>query len=97
MNRRANWSLSERFPFSLFLRHEGIRHLRRRERTGSVLSVCVNKERDRVRAVPPVILLQIVMVSPWTHLVKNHVSLSRTNESQLENYESEIENAWAFM
>ena len=43
------------------------------------------------------ILLQIVMVSPGTHLVKTHVSLSRTNESQLKNYESEIENAWAFM
>ena len=30
-----------------------------------------------------VILLQIVMVSPGTHLVKNHESQSRTNESQL--------------
>ena len=30
-----------------------------------------------------VILLQIVTVSPWTCLVKNHESLSRTNESQL--------------
>ena len=30
-----------------------------------------------------VILLQIVMVSPGTHLVKNHESLSITNESQL--------------
>ena len=30
-----------------------------------------------------VILLQIVTVSPWTHLVKNHKSQSRTNESQL--------------
>ena len=29
------------------------------------------------------ILLQIVMVSAGTHLVKNHESLSRTNESQL--------------
>ena len=27
------------------------------------------------------ILLQIVMVSPGTHLVKNHESQSRTNES----------------
>ena len=100
MNRRANWRLSERFPFFLSpvsLRHEGIRPLRRRERTGSVSRVCVNKERDRVREVPPVTLLQIAMVSPGTHLVKNHVSLSRTNESQLKNYESEIENAWAFM
>ena len=30
-----------------------------------------------------VILLQIVMVSPGTHVVKNHESLSITNESQL--------------
>ena len=38
-----------------------------------------------------VILLQIVMVSPGTHLVKNH-------EYQFKKkYESEIENAWAFM
>ena len=29
------------------------------------------------------ILLQIVMVSPETHLVKNHESLSITNESHL--------------
>ena len=29
-----------------------------------------------------VILLQIVMVSPGTHLVKNHESQSRTNKSQ---------------
>ena len=29
------------------------------------------------------ILLQIVMVSPGTHLVKNHESRSRTNETQL--------------
>ena len=29
------------------------------------------------------ILLQIVMVSPGTHLVKDHVFQSRTNESQL--------------
>ena len=28
-------------------------------------------------------LLQIVLVSPATHLVKNHQSHSRTNESQL--------------
>ena len=28
------------------------------------------------------ILLQVVMVSPGTHLVKNHESQSRTNESQ---------------
>ena len=31
----------------------------------------------------PVILLQIAMLSPGTHLVKNHESLSITNESQL--------------
>ena len=30
-----------------------------------------------------VILLQILMVSPGTHLVKNHEFQSRTNESQL--------------
>ena len=29
------------------------------------------------------ILLQIVIVSPWTNLVKNHDSQSRTNDSQL--------------
>ena len=39
----------------------------------------------------PVILLQIVMVSPGTHFLKNH-------ESQLKkNNESEIDNGWAFM
>ena len=43
-----------------------------------------------------VILLQIVTVSPWTRLVKNHESLSRTNESQLKTMR-QIENAWAFM
>ena len=37
-----------------------------------------------------VILLQIVMVSPRTHFVKNRESQSRTSESQLKN-------AWAFM
>ena len=38
---------------------------------------------------------QIVMVSPGTHLVKNHESLSITNESQLKykTKESQIENA----
>ena len=40
------------------------------------------------------ILLQIVMVSPGNHLVKNHESQSRTNESQFQKKrESEIENA----
>ena len=38
------------------------------------------------------ILLQIVMVSPGTHLVKDHEFQSRTNESQLKK-KSEIENA----
>ena len=41
-----------------------------------------------------VILLQIVVVSPGTHLVRNHESQSRSNESQLKlKNESEIENA----
>ena len=43
------------------------------------------------------ILLQIVMVSPGTHLVKNHEFQSRTNETKLKKKDSEIENAWAFM
>ena len=34
-----------------------------------------------------VILLQMVMVSPGTHLVKNRESLSMTNRSQLKNKE----------
>ena len=37
------------------------------------------------------ILLHIVMVSPGTHLVKNHESQSRTSESQLKKNQSEIE------
>ena len=40
-----------------------------------------------------VILLQILMVSPGTHLVKNHEFQSITNEYQLENNESDIKNA----
>ena len=36
-----------------------------------------------------VILLQIVMVSPGTHLVKNHESQSRTIESQFKNQQVE--------
>ena len=40
-----------------------------------------------------VILLEIVMVSPGTYLVKNHEYQSRTNESQLKKNESEIGNA----
>ena len=50
-----------------------------------------------VRSSCAVILLQIVMVSPGTHLVKNHESQSRTNEPQFKKNESEIENALAFM
>ena len=44
------------------------------------------------------IWLQIVRVSPRTHLLKNHESQTRTNESPLKKRknESEIENAWAF-
>ena len=43
-----------------------------------------------------VILLQIVMVSPGTHLVKSHKSKSRTNASpSSKSNESKIENAWA--
>ena len=65
MNRRANWSLSERFPFFSLqspydMKESGTRShadikrpLGRREPTGSVSRVCVNKERDGVRAVPP--------------------------------------------
>ena len=42
-----------------------------------------------------VILLQIVMASPGNHLVKNHESQSRTNESQFKKKNGfEIENAW---
>ena len=40
--------------------------------------------------VTAVILLQIVMVNPDTHLVKNR-------ESQLKHNKSEIENAWVFL
>ena len=35
-----------------------------------------------------VILLQIAMVGPRTHLVKNHEFQSRTNETQLKKNES---------
>ena len=35
-----------------------------------------------------VILLQIVMVSPGNHLVRNHESLSRASESQVQKKES---------
>ena len=53
------------------------------------------KKRTIIRNIA-VILLQIVTVSPWTRLVKNHESLSRTNESQLKTMR-QIESAWAFM
>ena len=43
-----------------------------------------------IRASAPVILLQIVMVSPGTHLVKNC-------ESQFKKNDLAIENSWAFM
>ena len=44
---------------------------------------CMKKGQQFIRYIA-VILLQIVyMVSPGTHLVKNHESLSITNESQL--------------
>ena len=45
----------------------------------------VNKKKSKswVLALLTVILLQIVMVSPGTHFVKNHESLSITNQSQL--------------
>ena len=39
-----------------------------------------------------VILLQIVRVSPETHLVKHHESQSRTNESQLKKKQKKNEN-----
>ena len=50
-----------------------------------------------VRARCAVILLQIGMVSPGTHLVKNRESQSRTNGLQFKKNESEIENARACM
>ena len=40
------------------------------------------------------ILLQIVIARPGTHLVKNHESLSRTNESQFKKTRC---HAWVFM
>ena len=50
--------------------------------------------------VVPVILLQIVMVSPGAHFVKNHESQGlepMSPSSKKTNNQSEIENAWAFM
>ena len=43
-----------------------------------------------------VMLVQIVMFSPGTHLVQNREFQSRTSEPQLKN-KSEIENDWAIM
>ena len=40
------------------------------------------------RTASMVILLQVVMVNPGTHLDKNHKSLSITNESHFKNKES---------
>jgi len=47
----------------------------------------------------PVILLQIVLLSPRTYLVKNHESQSRTNESYsvVQKNASKFENGSAFM
>ena len=61
-----------------------------------VYSVSYCHTRQTMNIEDTVILLQIVMVSPGTHLVKNHESKSRTKKSQFKK-ESEIENAWAFM
>ena len=44
--------------------------------------------RQGKRRVKTVILLQIVLVSPGTHHVKNHESHSSANESQLKQNES---------
>ena len=62
-----------------------------------VYSVSYYHTRQTMNIEDTVILLQIVMVSPGTHLVKNHESQSRTKKSQLKKKEPEIENAWAFM
>ena len=43
------------------------------------------------------ILLQIVMVSPGTHLVKNHEFQSRTNESQLKKTSPKLKTLMPFM
>ena len=52
--------------------------------------------RQGKRKVKTVILLQIVLVSPGTHLLKNHESHSRTNESQLKKKEVlRIDIVWA--
>ena len=44
-----------------------------------------------IRASAPVMLFQIVMVSPGTCLVKYHDSQSRTNESQVKKKKKENE------
>ena len=63
-----------------------------------VYSVSYCHTRQTMNIEDTVILLQIVnvMVSPGTHLVKNHESKSRTKKSQFKK-ESKIENAWALM
>ena len=47
--------------------------------------VCLNDKHSIFPKTLPVILLQIVtcMVSPWTNLVKNHESQSRTNSEPM--------------
>ena len=66
----------------------------------SILPELVKEKEVNITAV---ILLQIVMVSPGTHFVKNRESQSRISESQLKKKkkkkknESDIENALAFM
>ena len=63
--------------------------------TGLAFSITLNS----VARVPiPVIFLQIVIVSPGTHLVKNHESQTRTIQSQFKKQRVfKIENAWAFV
>ena len=51
-----------------------------------LLTISLHKHEKKLQQ--SVILLQIVMVSPGTHLEKYHESLSRTNESQFKNKES---------
>ena len=58
------------------------------------------KTKELPPIVVPVILLQIVMVSPGAHFVKNHESQGlepMSPSSKKTNNQSEIENAWAFM
>ena len=51
-----------------------------------LLTMSIHKHEKKLRQ--SVILLQIVMVGPGTHLEKYHESLSRTNESQFKNNKS---------